>query len=329
VAEECGFHPAEGTAEEGYSVNQIFLDPNRRSEWLSRGYTRVPVLSREEASELLRECTSIRSEAELRATDQSQKRPGCHSSFDDTDPAYRRRIFELVRDLFMPRLESVLDHYQMTLGGIFVKTPGADEVPLHSDWTFTASADDVSLNVWCPLVDVDDSNSGLRLVPGSHRLFPQIGAPRVAPYFAGYEQELKARSTLMTLRAGEAVIFDSNMLHWSRQNLSDDIRPAVAFICIPQSAVPAMYRKDEQADRFEVFDMSDGGFFAHSAEELFEGTIRSRSLGFVENRNRPVSKQQFERLRARGEKIRRRFLPPAAAPDGALGRLKSLLRGQL
>ncbi|MDQ4087426.1 MAG: phytanoyl-CoA dioxygenase family protein [Pseudomonadota bacterium] len=310
-------------------MNRIFLDPERRRDWLSTGYTRVPVLSREEAAALLDQCMAIRSESELRATDKAQIRLGCHSSFDDGDPAYRRRIFELVRDLFMPRLEAVLDRYQMTLGGIFVKTPGADEVPLHSDWTFTADVDAVSLNVWCPLVDVDDSNSGLRLVAGSHRLFHRIGAPGVPPFFASYEKELKEGSTLMDLRAGEAVIFDSNLLHWSRPNRSESIRPAVAFICVPRSATPAMYRRDKERGRFELFDMSDGGFFAHSARELFEGTIRSRSLGFVEDRNRPVSQRQFERLRARGDRIRRRFLPPEEGAERPLARLKNLLRAQL
>ncbi len=306
-------------------MNRIFLDPQRRQDWLTHGYSRVPVLTPEEAAALLEELLAIRSRAELRATDHCQKRQGCHSSFDDPDPEYRLRVFEIVRDTFMPRLASVIDDYRMTLGGIFVKTPGSAEVPLHNDWTFTTDPDQVTLNVWCPLVDVDDRNSGLRLVSGSHRLFEQIGAPGVAPYFADYEQELKERSALMDLSAGEAVIFDSNLLHWSRPNLSDDIRPAVAFICVPASATPAMYRKDiDGRRRFEVFDMSNGGFFAQTSDELFDGTIRGKSLGFVEDRNRALTRWEFDRLHARGAKIRRRLLGPAATGARPLARLKGL-----
>jgi len=307
-------------------VNRIFFDPQRRQDWLTQGYSRVPVLSRNEAAQLLDELLAIRSRAELEASDHCQKRPGCHSSFDDPNPEYRRRIFDIVRDTFMPRLATVIDDYRMTLGGIFVKTPGSAEVPLHSDWTFTTDPDQVTLNVWCPLVDVDDSNSGLRLVAGSHRLFEHIGAPGVAPYFAGYEQELKERSALMDLRAGEAVIFDSNLLHWSRPNLSDDIRPAIAFICVPARATPAMYRKHKDGRRFEVFDMSNGGFFAQTSDELFEGTIRGRSLGFVANRNRPLTQREFDRLHAKGAKIRRRLLAPAAAGVERMARLTGLFR---
>jgi hypothetical protein len=307
-------------------MNRIFLDPQRRQDWLAQGYSRVPVLTREEAAALLEELLAVRSRAELQATDHCQKRQGCHSSFDDPNPEYRRRIFDIVRDTFMPRLASVIDDYRMTLGGIFVKTPGSAEVPLHSDWTFTTDPDQVTLNVWCPLVDVDDRNSGLRLVAGSHRLFEHIGAPGVAPYFADYEQELKERSALMDLRAGEAVIFDSNLLHWSRPNLSDDIRPAVAFICVPASATPAMYRKDGDGRRFEVFDMSNGGFFAQTSDELFEGRIRGKSVGFVANRNRPLSHREYERLHARGAKIRRRLLVPAATAGEPMARLRGLFR---
>lgn len=306
-------------------MNRIFLDPQRRQDWLTQGYSRVPVLTREESAALLEELLAIRSRAELEASDHCQKRQGCHSSFDDPNPEYRRRVFDIVRDTFMPRLATVIDDYRMTLGGIFVKTPGSAEVPLHSDWTFATDPDQVTLNVWCPLVDVDDSNSGLRLVAGSHRLFEHIGAPGVAPYFAGYEQELKERSSLMDLRAGEAVIFDSNLLHWSRPNMSGDLRPAVAFICVPAGAVPAMYRKHKDGRRFEVFDMSNGGFFAQTSDELFEGTIRGKSLGFVENRNRPLSKHEFDRLHGRGAKIRSRLLAPVAAGAGPMARLKSLL----
>ncbi|HEV2865234.1 MAG TPA: phytanoyl-CoA dioxygenase family protein [Allosphingosinicella sp.] len=310
-------------------MNRIYRSEVHRQEWLERGYSRFPLLSRSEAAELL-----VRLDAEREASCSQPGagrhiKSGCHSSMEDGDLGYRRRAFEIVRSVFAPRLEPILDDYQIIIGGTFLKSPGAVEVPPHADWVFTENPADVSLNVWCPLIDVDDSNSTLRLLEGSHRIIAEhICAPRTANFWTGYEQVLRDESTPMELGAGEAVIFDSNVVHSSRPNMSNGRRPAIAFICVPSSSRPAIYKPDPEGRRFQVFDMSGDAFFDHSSAELFNGEIRSPSLGYVPDRNRPVSESEFRRHLRNGPALRRRMLSRREERPGKLAALAKWVAGR-
>ena len=54
---------------------------------------------------------------------------------------------------------------------LLVKWPGQDgAMGTHQDWTFVDERRFRSVTVWCPLVDVEQRNGALELLPGSHRI---------------------------------------------------------------------------------------------------------------------------------------------------------------
>jgi hypothetical protein len=116
------------------------------------------------------------------------------------------------------------------------------------------------------------------------------------------------RATPVPLEAGEALIFDTTILHGSRVNTTGRLRPVAASLCIPKGASIVFHRLDQASGgaRFERFDMEQDGFVEHTAQDFYGGSIRRRSLGFVKNRNRAVSLAKFEQLMANGESVRKR-----------------------
>jgi hypothetical protein len=167
----------------------------------------------------------------------------------------------------------------------------------------------------------------LRFVTGSHRLVRNIETPRVPYYFLSYAAELKERATPVATKAGEALIFDTTVVHWSRANASNRLRPVAASLFVPEDSTVVFHWLDQASGgtRFEQFDMEDDGYLDHSAQDFYSGKIRTRSLGFVENRNRGVSLAEFDELMANGEEIRQRAYGNAGLRSGLPNWIRSLV----
>ena len=71
----------------------------------------------------------------------------------------------------MAPLADLLDDHRLFNTSILVKWPGQDgAMGTHQDWTFVDEDRFRSVTVWCPLVDVEQRNGALELLPGSHRI---------------------------------------------------------------------------------------------------------------------------------------------------------------
>jgi hypothetical protein len=287
-------------------MKRILVDPARQEELYRNGYTAVRLLSADEAASLLAQLTATRLDGDFENRNGGPN-SSYHASVLDPDLHYKRQVNDIVRDAFGPPLAKILDGYRVATSGFLAKPAGGGAVGLHRDWTMTASVDDICLNIWCPLVDVDDTNGTLRLLAGSHRLVPNIEAPYVPFCFQPYAVELLQRATPVPLKAGEALIFDTSILHGSRVNMSERLRPVAVSLWVPQDATLVFHRLDRTSGgtRLEQFDMEEDGYVEHTAQDFFGGTIRRRSLGFVNIQNRAVSLAEFEALLADGASIRR------------------------
>jgi ectoine hydroxylase-related dioxygenase (phytanoyl-CoA dioxygenase family) len=138
------------------------------------------------------------------------------------DPRLLRPCAEL---LGVPRLRFWHDQ-------VFAKPPRhPGVVPWHQDysyWTRTAPACHITVNLM--LDDADATSGCVQFVPGSHRwgLLPKL--PFDAPLEAIRAQlpaEAPWRPVPMVLRAGQASIHHSHVLHGSDRNRSDRWRRAV------------------------------------------------------------------------------------------------------
>ncbi len=308
-------------------MKNIFADACRQQEFVRSGYTILPLMSEQEAQALDAEIAALElGDGFARNSDRFSE--AYHATYFDEDRAYRRRAYAFARRVMVERAGRLLRGYRMIAGGFVVKRPGDGAVPLHRDWTLTQDPRDVTLNFWCPLVDTDDSNGTLRLVIGSHKLVPNIETAHVTPYFAPYGPALKEMSKAVTVKAGEALVFDSGSLHWSAANRSERARTAILSTWIPAPSRTVFYALDRSTggNRFELFDMEDDALIDHTPTQLAERDFRRPSLGFVPNRNRPVSHEEFVRLLA-GREILRPEVFPARPRRGPLARLRELVLG--
>ena len=110
------------------------------------------------------------------------------------------------------------------------KLPDGDDqhsdIPFHQDSGYGRVEPLVDCTVWMPLVDTDEHNGALWVVPGSHRLgLIEHASAEVNPVLR--EAKFDEKAACVPLEAGCAVAFTGLTLHGSGPNRSDAARPAM------------------------------------------------------------------------------------------------------
>jgi hypothetical protein len=231
---------------------------------------------------------------------------GYHCSFLDTNVSYKRQAFNLIQEVFAPHISGVLSGYKILNSNFYVKPPGTGEFVIHQNWPAIVDLNDTTVTVWCPLVDVVESNGALQVVEGSHKLLPHVEGPNSPAYFRDFRDVLIRKYLKpIAMSAGEAMIFDDGLIHWSAKNDSTVARFAIQILCVPTDAQPVYFFLDPKApERFELIAVDSEFFISAGISDLTKRQPHWRSLGFVENRNRYITEREFASLLAKGEEIR-------------------------
>lgn len=273
------------------SAGRVMNDPHLQKQFDRDGFARLALLGREEVDALRTELRALRPDDGF-ASDERRTGASYHCSFLDSSHAYRRQVSELLRRVFGPHVERLLAGYDILNCNLYVKPPGAGEFTIHQNWP-AAELEETTVTIWCPLVDTSRKNGAIQLVPGSQKLFPHIETPGAPPYFTGFVDKLKRRHLEpVPTRAGDGIIFDDSLLHWSAANESDEPRVAIQLICIPRSVTPILFIPSG-VDRFEKIAADSEFYLTHDAPDLYARQPHWRSLGFVPSRNRKISYREF------------------------------------
>jgi hypothetical protein len=262
----------------------------------TRGYAVVTLMTPGEAAEYRGEVAEL-AEGGFARTDSANRGFEFHSSFLADDLGYRYAVHQHIKPHFDALIAPYLPGYEVLISGLFLKKPGTGPLPLHFDWTMVADLETRSMNVWCPLVDVTAQNGTLHVVEGSQRFVPHISAPDTPPWFSSVSDALTKAAKSISLKAGQALIYDSTLLHLSSANQSPTDRFVIALNCLPRGVHPVIYRLDKGPEtRFEVYDMSGDRFFQHRASHFYQDRFDAPSLGFVPNPNRMVGLDEVRPL---------------------------------
>jgi hypothetical protein len=201
-------------------------------------------------------------------------------------------------------LASVLDqwfvNYKSIVSAFVVKTPGpTSAVPIHQDNAAIDEEKFSSINVWIPLQDINETNGAMFVVPKSHHIFFPFRCATIAPFSKNIETLLAPYFIPLYLKAGQAIIFDSRMFHFSLPNLSNDTRVvAICRICPNEAKVMAYYKESNKTNnKIEIWQCPDD-YLIYS--ESHNDTIRPKNSQFIGHKyinSSPLIVDEFEQLR--------------------------------
>lgn len=224
-------------------IRTTMRDPLLQEHLEREGYAVVQVLDEEHLAGLLDAYRSLEHHHE----DWLPFAEGFHTTLYDNRRPYRVAVTAAFDQWLAPQLANVLVDHQIQFANFQVKLPGAELLPEHIDWTFLDEATTRSVTVWCATQPVSETNGALGVAPRSHLEVEFIRAVN----HRYYERHSEVASAIpgrpiVELQAGEAVIFDNRLLHFSTPNHTDQPRLAASCVATPIGEPVYHYWFDDQ-----------------------------------------------------------------------------------
>jgi hypothetical protein len=284
----------------------IFKNDQFDAQYFEKGYVKTTLLSPEVVKDTLASIFNLKPDDNYAPDREGFSR--YHCTFLDTNEEYKRATNKLFKSIFNPIVDQLFHNYHVWNANLYVKPPGEGKFEIHQNWTHVAKEEDTSFTIWCPLVDTTVENGTIALVEGSHKIFSDIATMDVPYYFKNFEDKLIEKYlNPISCKAGDAVIFEDGVIHFSDVNKSEKPRYALQILIGPKEVNPVYYYFDSNSPgkEFELFEINDEFFMKNSHLTFRNRPSAQRSMGFVENSNQLVSEEEFIEALSNGNKRRK------------------------
>lgn len=250
-------------------MRPILIDPDLNAQFEELGWVVVPFLSPEEVDQVVQI---------YRETGPAPGDPRLSIFFDyqSGSPDYKRAASNALRPIWERHAADILDDYELFYPEFIMKWPGyRSGFAPHQDVTFVDESKYRTVSIWVPMVDVtgeDGADAGLIcMLPGSHRWveWPQAWNPEFP--FSGLERDIiEKHSVGVPVRAGEGLVFDHRIVHFSLPNNN----PVPRLVCDgnfrPREAEMYHYRSSGEGS-FDLYAIDEEFFFDTNPALLSQG----------------------------------------------------------
>lgn len=234
-------------------LRSVFRDDILEQDFQKNGYTKISFLNDNEIA-LLKQAYFDSLPNSKGAVDAEIKDQITYDfTFIDKNIAYKEEVFELITNVFNKQVAAYLNNYKPIIANFIRKKSDGGEVPLHQNWAFVDETKCTSVSIWCPLVDSNEANGTLQIVPGSHKRYGQVRGPMIPWELDNIKQDIITNDLVpMNIKAGEAIVLDDSVVHYSNINQTDGLRLAIQLILIPEEFASIHYHLNPQKNKTKV-----------------------------------------------------------------------------
>ncbi len=239
-------------------MRTIFKDAPLENNFRKEGYVIVPFIEEEEIALLTKNYFKTLDESGGRLVPEDENHNTNEEitydfTFIDKNIDYKEKVFDIITKAFEKHTSKLLDNYKPIIANFIRKKTDGGEVPLHQNWAFVDEVVCTSVSIWCPLVDSNKENGTLEVVPGSHKRYGQVRGPMIKSELADIKDEIINQFMVpLEVKAGQAVILDDSIVHYSSPNRTNGFRLAIQLILIPKEETSIHYHMDLKKDRNRV-----------------------------------------------------------------------------
>lgn len=253
----------------------LFIDPAHQAAFEEDGYVQLPLLTPEDIQGLKALFVEYHPEAPK----------GFDSTSYRSDYATKKEASDRAVAIIGKRFEGILQNYRI-FGSSFLSKPKGPHgaMPMHQDWTIVDEDRFVAVNIWTPLVDCTQKNGTLEVLKGSHRYLKVTRMPTQKFVLDGKQEALKPMFTPLPTKAGEAVILNQALVHYSKPSQVEEVRSAITTGVKSAEAPMQFYYFDEsQPDQLEKFAMEEDFLlqFEQFHTDIFQRPKMGESQGHV------------------------------------------------
>lgn len=226
----------------------LFINPELDKKMVRDGFIVLPFIDKQEISAF----------KELYKKWHPEHPTAFYKSYFDPRMEYKLEVENEIIRVFQEKMNTIFCKYN-AFGGLFVVKPPAQEghLPPHQDWSFVDERNDWSINMWCPLEDVNDENGNIIVLKGSHqfnRTIRGVGTPDV---YRDHWKLIEKNMQSVPMKAGEAIFFFHGLLHGSTLNTTPKSRVSLGLTLTPENVQHYFHYKEKgegekQLERFET-----------------------------------------------------------------------------
>ena len=226
----------------------IFKDAETQRKFDEDGFVKISLLSTNELAKL----------AQMRVEYFPEKGSVFFSSSYLDDFELKKEISDKISDVIRQKLSEKCTNYRLVGSAYLIKGIGQhSEMPMHQDWTIVDESEFYAANVWIPLTDTNEQNGTLELMKGSHKWNDAIRAPTLPMSFDGHQATILPKLTVVEAKLGEVIVLNQATIHYSKPNLTNEIRPAITAGMVSNKAALKFHYFDKEKKQIEEFSQND------------------------------------------------------------------------
>jgi len=224
---------------------------------------------------------------------------GYHVTAISDDLDYRRAVAEVIEQSLAPAISDLLVDYEPYTAALVLKEAAGDStVFAHQDGTCNDEDERPGVVVWIPATPLDERAGYLRGLWGSHRYTPGIRStpPTTAPFQDVRDELLIAEMPPIAVGLGQALLFDSRLVHGSEPNHSGRRRIVGYLRLHPVGVTARHYWWDTEANVVHGYEVDRNFFLTHVWNRAPE---QASFTSFVPEEPRQMTIADLRRLRRR------------------------------
>ncbi|MFN8321298.1 MAG: phytanoyl-CoA dioxygenase family protein [Chitinophagales bacterium] len=232
----------------------IFKDPILQHQFNRDGYVKIPFTS-------IHNITLL---SALYKDIQPQSYKGFSSTIYNQNIALKQTASRQIADILNPSVTNLFHHFRPLGCSFLCKAPGPESyLPVHQDWTLVDESKYFSATIWIPLVETNERNGVLKVLPGSHRFSSTLRSPTLPGSFEYVTSGIYEKMQSVPVQPGEAVVINHALLHASPANFSATDRVVATFGLVPEQAALFFYHRTSNG-KVEKYEVPDNFFLTYN-----------------------------------------------------------------
>lgn len=275
------------------AIPAIFKDAEHQRLFETQGFVKVPFLDEAQLAFLNKTFDELHPQL---------PKSGFIAGSYFSDFEYKKKASDIILEVFTPSYEKIFKDYTAFGGSFLFKMPSENsDLVLHQDWTIVDEHKAVAINCWVPLCDTTVENGTLMVLPGAHNYHYHVHrAPTLNFFFTGHEDLLMKHLIPTNAKAGEAVILNQSLVHYSPPNLSGTIRKAITAGVKTKNEPMHFYYYDQQSanDKLDVYAMDEDFLikFDNFAKDIFSPPVNGKYVETIEYKLPQPNREELECL---------------------------------